>query len=317
VPGISSTWISGNDGTTVAQTKGIARRGLAKVRRVLSGSDAQAQAARIAKLQAQLDESHAKQARLREKVAELRGERAQLRTEFTVCRNSVRDPHPRLPVPDRVEQVITQVRQERLSYLSTPSLRVLARLALAADRDELPGLVIEAGTALGGSAIVMAAAKAAERPMKVYDVFGMIPEPSEQDGTDVHQRYEQITAGAATGVGGDVYYGYHDDLYAEVNASFARLGVATDATNVELVRGLFADTIHLDEPVALAHLDGDWYESTLTCLERIVPLLVPGGRVVLDDYFAWSGCRKAVDEYFAGRKGFLLEWRTKMHVVSL
>ena len=122
-------------------------------------------------------------------------------------------------------------------------------------RDQPPGLVIEAGTALGGSAIVMAAAKATERPMKVYDVFRMIPEPSEQDGTDVHQPPSAASrCRDAAGVGGDVYYGYHDDLYAEVNESFARLGVETEATNVELVRGLFADTIHLDEPVALATL---------------------------------------------------------------
>ena len=85
--------------------------------------------------------------------------------------------------------------------------------------------------------------------------------------------------------------------------------------NVELIQGLFEDTIELDEPVALAHLDGDWYESTMTCLERIAPLLVPGGRIVLDDYYAWSGCRAAVDEYFAGRDGFRLEHGTKLHVV--
>ena len=95
----------------------------------------------------------------------------------------------------------------------------------ARDAAGLPGLVIEAGTARGGSAIVMAAAKAPERPMKVYDVFGMIPPPTEQDGPDVHARYEKITAGEAKGVGGDTYYGYRDDLYHEVTESFARLGV--------------------------------------------------------------------------------------------
>ena len=85
--------------------------------------------------------------------------------------------------------------------------------------------MIEAGTALGGSAIVMAAAKAPERPMKVYDVFGMIPAPGEQDGDDVHERYATIAAGDARGVGGETYYGYRDDLQGEVTASFARLGV--------------------------------------------------------------------------------------------
>ena len=48
--------------------------------------------------------------------------------------------------------------------------------------------------------------------------------------------------------------------------SFARLGVPVETHNVELIRGLFSDTMTLDEPVALAHLDGDWYESTMTCL---------------------------------------------------
>ena len=55
----------------------------------------------------------------------------------------------------------------------------------------------------------------------------------------------------------------------------------------------------------------------MTCLERLAPLLVPGGRLVLDDYYAWSGCRTAVDEYFAGRSGYHVERRAKVHVVRL
>ena len=179
----------------------------------------------------------------------------------------------------------------------------------------MPGLLVEAGTARGGSAIVLAAAKAPERPLKVYDVFGMIPPPTERDGPDVHKRYEAIAAGEARGVGGETYYGYRDDLYDEVADSFTRLGVPPGEHGVELIRGLFEDTIELDEAVAFAHLDGDWYESTMTCLERIAPLIVPGGRIVLDDYFQWSGCRTAVDEYFAGRDGWRFERRSKLHVV--
>jgi len=162
---------------------------------------------------------------------------------------------------------------------------------------------------------VMAAAKDPVRPMKVYDVFGMIPPPSEHDGQDVHRRYATITAGEAAGIGGDVYYGYRPDLLDEVTESFRRLGVPPAEQHIELIAGLFQDTIDLDEPVALAHLDGDWYESTMTCLERIAPLISPGGRIVLDDYYAWSGCRTAVDEYFAGRTDFTLEFRARVHAV--
>ncbi|MGH3361778.1 MAG: TylF/MycF/NovP-related O-methyltransferase, partial [Nocardioides sp.] len=185
------------------------------------------------------------------------------------------------------------------------------------ERADVPGILIEAGTARGGSAIVIAAAKARERKLKVYDVFDMIPPPTERDGPDVHRRYDDIRTGQATGVGGDEYYGYRQDLIGEVTESFSRLGVPTAENTVELVQGLFQDTVQVDEPVAFAHLDGDWYESTMTCLERIAPYISPGGRIVLDDYYAWSGCRTAVDEYFADRSDFQLLFRAKVHAIRV
>jgi asparagine synthase (glutamine-hydrolysing) len=221
----------------------------------------------------------------------------------------------RYDLPPAVEKAIRRTRREHLTYLKPHLLRSLAAVVVDAERAKLPGLIVEAGTARGGSAIVMAAAKDPGRPMKVYDVFGMIPPPTDQDGPDVHERYARITAGEARGVGGDTYYGYRDDLYEEVTESFTRLGVPAPDNGVELIRGLFEDTIELDEPVAVAHLDGDWYESTMTCLERIAPLLSPGGRIVLDDYYQWSGCRAAVDEYFADRGGYRFEQRSRLHVV--
>jgi hypothetical protein len=249
------------------------------------------------------------EAELRETRHKLRATRAQLRETRARLADSEH------PLPPEVEQTITQARGEHLTFLKESNLRELAAVVLDIESAKLPGLLIEAGTARGGSAIVIAAAKAPGRPMKVYDVFGMIPPPTEQDGPDVHARYEKIAAGEAKGVGGDTYYGYRDDLYQEVTDSFARLGVPVAEHSVELIRGLFEDTIDLDEPVAFAHLDGDWYESTMTCLTRIAPLVVPGGRIVLDDYYQWSGCRDAVDEYFSGRDGFRLERRAKLHVV--
>jgi predicted O-methyltransferase YrrM len=251
-----------------------------------------------------------------EVFAELRATRRKLKR----ARAELRDARAELAaaafaLPPELEETIARVRSEHLTYLKPDGLRALAAGVREAETQQRPGLVIEAGTALGGSAIVMAAAKSPERPMKVYDVFGMIPAPGEQDGEDVHARYEQIAGGKAKGVGGATYYGYRDDLYETVTESFTRLGVPAAEHHVELIRGLFQDTIDLDEPVAFAHLDGDWYESTMTCLERIAPLLAPGGRIVLDDYYKWSGCRTAVDEYFADRPGFRLEHGPKLHVV--
>ena len=256
------------------------------------------------------------QGRLEAAEAELLRVRRQLRRtrkRLRAARAEITEAHHALP--DRVEQVIRGVHEERLSYLGAGHLRNLATCIQDIEEAGVPGVVVEAGTARGGSAIVMAAAKAPERPMKVYDVFEMIPPPGSKDGTDVHERYAVITQGGASGPGGDVYYGYHDDLYAEVRDSFSRLGVPVADNQVELVKGYFEETIDLDGPVAFAHLDGDWYESTMTCLQRIAPLVVPGGRIVLDDYDHWSGCRAAVDEYFEDREGFRLEHKAKLHVI--
>jgi O-methyltransferase len=91
-----------------------------------------------------------------------------------------------------------------------------------------------------------------------------------------------------------------------------------EENRVDLVKGRFEDTLELDgPPVAFAHLDGDWYESTMTCLTRIAPRLSVGGRIVIDDYYTWSGCRRAVNDYFKDRPGFRLLRRAKLHVVKL
>ena len=83
--------------------------------------------------------------------------------------------------------------------------------------------------------------------------------------------------------------GQEKSLMDRVRDTFATLGLPVDDNAVTLVKGLFQDTITGDEPVALAHIDGDWYDSVRTCLDRIGPRLSPGGIMVIDDYFYWSG----------------------------
>ncbi len=222
-----------------------------------------------------------------------------------------------VPLEPALERVIDGVRREHLSYLDTVSLRTLAATVKSLEDAKIEGIIIETGTALGGSAITMAAAKSTARRMRVYDVFGMIPPPSAEDGPDVHRRYAAITEGTSKGILGDTYYGYRQDLKAEVTDAFSRRGLEVGENNIELVQGLFEDTLVVDEPVALAHLDGDWYASTMTCLTRIAPRLSVGGRIVVDDYDTWSGCRTAVHEYFAGRPGFRFEYRGRLHIVRV
>ena len=215
----------------------------------------------------------------------------------------------------RSASIILRVRQDRLTYLDMGALVSLHEAMREVERRRNPGCVIEAGCALGGSALVVAAAKQPDRQFFVYDAFGMIPPPSDQDGQDAKLRYQQIADGGSGGIKGDLYYGYRTNLLEEVTGNFHRYGFDLPTQQIKLIKGLFQDSLVVDRPVALAHIDGDWYESVWVCLERIVPNLVTGGRIVVDDYGDWSGCRRAVDEYFVHRRDeFIFSNPGRLHI---
>ena len=217
--------------------------------------------------------------------------------------------------PD-VFKIIEQVRGEKLTYLNVSALVDLHAAINRLEENKVPGIFIETGCALGGSALVIAASKGETRPLFLYDVFGMIPPPSAAETPEVHERYRIIKSGESSGLGNSGYYGYEVDLMQKVTNSFARFGLPLEANAGSLVKGLYENTLHVNEPVAFAHIDCDWYDSVLTCLQRIEPRLSSGGVLVIDDYFVWSGCRRAVDEYFAGKMAdYEFQIRSRLHIV--
>jgi asparagine synthase (glutamine-hydrolysing) len=194
--------------------------------------------------------------------------------------------------------LIRSIKQNNLTYLSYDRLFNIGRIVLRTERDRVQGEFVEAGCGLGGSSILIARAKRPDRRLTIYDVFGTIPPPSELDGDDAHARYDTIAAGKSVGIGGDEYYGYVGNLLDQIKTNFTKYGVEPGAHGVQFSKGLYQDTMTSTAPVAFAHIDCDWYDSVHTCLKNVVPRLVPGGSIIVDDYLDWSGCRKAVDEYF-------------------
>lgn len=71
-------------------------------------------------------------------------------------------------------------------------------------------------------------------------------------------------------------------------------------SNIVVKKGLFPDTaVGLNESFCFVHLDVDIYKSTLLGLEYFYERLVPGGSIVIDDYFEehrYPGVKDAVDE---------------------
>lgn len=205
-------------------------------------------------------------------------------------------------LPNHVRTAIRTVRRRGLTYLSRARLVKLAHVALLNEINQVSGIIVEAGCAMGGSSIVMASAKAPQREMWIHDVFGMIPRPSEKDGADVHDRYQIIETGRARGIKGKKYYGYVQDLDKEVLNRFQECGYAIEENNIHLFKGLLKDTLEINQPVSLAHIDVDWYEPVYFALQQIEPWLSGGGAIIVDDYYYWSGCRTAVDNYFSSKQ---------------
>jgi hypothetical protein len=74
------------------------------------------------------------------------------------------------------------------------------------------------------------------------------------------------------------------------------------------------ENISHEGELALAHLDSGDHAAMNTLLERLVPRLVSGGHLIIDDYKK-EECRRAVDGYFQGKSGFRFERRSRLHVI--
>lgn len=178
-------------------------------------------------------------------------------------------------------------RLSRYSYLGPLRLDSLRRVALELDRQRVVGAFVECGVYLGGSAALLGYTMARlplERELWLFDSFKGMPGPTERDGPRA--------LGFEGRVVGDERHVWN--LLRESGAPLER---------VRVVAGWFSETLARSEvgPVALLHVDCDWYESVSGCLERFYPDVVPGGAVIIDDYYDWPGCRDAVDEFFRGR----------------
>jgi O-methyltransferase len=201
-----------------------------------------------------------------------------------------------------------EVLAKRLTYLDKSRLVSLFEQISQVKARRVEGDFVECGVALGGAAICIASQLDGGRRFIGFDVFGSAPPPAEIDGTRAAERYQTIAAGEASGIGGDKYFGYEDDLLEVARLNFGRFSLRVDDSRVRLVKGLFTETLDeaIGAPIAFAHIDCDWHDPVRFCLERLTARLVRYGVIIVDDYNDWDGCRRAVDEFRATRGDLML-----------
>jgi O-methyltransferase len=164
-------------------------------------------------------------------------------------------------------------------------------LALCDQHGHAPGCIVECGVWRGGMSAGMAEVLGPGRSYYLFDSFeGLPPADGDKDGafavawqTNNRHNYNNCRA----------------DI-DEAATTMSRAGVVAP----QLIQGWFKDTLPgfaPPEPIRILRLDGDWYDSTRLCLETLYPHVAPEGLVLIDDYYSWSGCARAVHDYLAAQ----------------
>jgi O-methyltransferase len=186
------------------------------------------------------------------------------------------------------------------SLVDPMNLAFLQRAAQRMNVTGVRGAFVECGVYRGGSAGVLAheAMRAPDRDLWLFDAFAGMPAAGEHDDARSHE------------IAGE-YVGSE----AQTLRILERVGM--DPARTHLRVGWFEDTFPDADtgPVALLHVDCDFYDAVKLTLETFYARLSPGAYVVINDYGSYAGARRATDEFLAGLAEDIAPAPLDLHVV--
>lgn len=168
-----------------------------------------------------------------------------------------------------------------------------ANLDLCQKYATVNGSIVECGTWKGGMIGGIAYMLGSERNYRLFDSFEGLPPAKEIDG-------ESAISYQADETSPD----YFDNCTASEKSAYEAMKIS-GALNVSITKGWFNETLpksHFEDGIAILRMDGDWYDSTLEILNALFPKVNPGGLIIIDDYYYWEGCSKAVHDYLSTHK---------------
>lgn len=166
----------------------------------------------------------------------------------------------------------------------------VANLRLIESISHLSGCVVECGVWRGGMSSGMAFLLGPDRTYYLFDSFEGLPAARPIDG-EAPNRWQQDRESPE----------YYDNCTAPQEFAITAMTNAR-ATSFRIVKGWFDQTLPetiIPEPIAVLRLDADWYDSTTCCLENLFHKVRAGGIVVIDDYYTWDGCSRAVHDFLS------------------
>jgi hypothetical protein len=166
-------------------------------------------------------------------------------------------------------------------------------------RAKIPGAFVECGVFRGGSTMAVMLAlmehDVTDRDFYLYDTFTGFPLPDEvdryYDGRSAIEEWHEKKRSESES-------GWLVSTLEETRANVVSIGYPPE--RMTFVKGMVEDTIPNVAPkqIAFLRLDTDFYVSTRHELIHLYERIAPGGVLIIDDYGAFQGARKAVDEFF-------------------
>ncbi|MBL7701559.1 MAG: class I SAM-dependent methyltransferase [Ferruginibacter sp.] len=194
----------------------------------------------------------------------------------------------------QTDKFYTPIHKKYLQFTMVKRRDYIDCLKLVSRFKHINGSIIECGVWRGGMIAGIADVMGNARNYYLFDSFEGLPDAKEIDGqTAIAWQADKTSAG------------YYDNCKAEMEWAQKAIGLAGVTNKTSFIKGWFDDTVpqfKADEPIAVLRLDGDWYDSTMVCLDHLFPKVAEGGLIILDDYYAWDGCSKALHDYLSKHK---------------
>lgn len=184
------------------------------------------------------------------------------------------------------------------TLMSARNLTTLFREGQRTLGARVKGDFVEIGVHRGGSAGILAELIKADhdRHLHLFDRWGDLPEPTEQDGN----RYEEYRKDRIA----DKLAELRDNPPLEASKHLLERELGFPPQRLHYYPGWYDETLaqYSGGPIAFASLDCDYFESVKLALELIDRHAAPTATIVADDYGGWPGAKMAIDQWMTATR---------------
>ena len=185
---------------------------------------------------------------------------------------------------------LTPLYSKYKSYTMITKEIYFSNFKICKDFGNINGEIVECGTWKGGMIAGIAEVLGPDRNYFLFDSYEGLPDATEKDGKSAFD-YQQNKNSP----------GYYDNCTASQQSAIDAMRLS-GAKNVKITKGWFNETLpkqQFKNGIAILRMDADWYDSTMDILTNLFPQMNKGGVIIIDDYYHWEGCTRAVHDYLS------------------